>query len=86
MQSKDMHIDVVINHLRGLITYLKNYKENSFAFFSKLKLIKLYLRSTMLQNRLNELTILSIESERLELHDYKTLINNFAVQKTRKIT
>jgi len=31
MQSKDMHIDVVIDHLRGLITYLKNYRENGFA-------------------------------------------------------
>ena len=32
MQSKDMHIDVAIDHLRGLITYLKNYRENGFAF------------------------------------------------------
>nr|KYP43290.1 hypothetical protein KK1_035246 [Cajanus cajan] len=54
--------------------------------FSKLKLIKSYLRSTILQYRLNELTILSIESKMLELLDYKILINNFAVQETRKIT
>jgi len=26
-----MHIDVAINHLRGLITYLKHYRENGFA-------------------------------------------------------
>ncbi|KAL5184134.1 Zinc finger MYM-type protein 1 [Glycine soja] len=31
MQSKDMNIDVAIDHLRGLITYLKNYRENGFA-------------------------------------------------------
>jgi hypothetical protein len=31
MQSKDMHIDVAIDHLRGLITYLKNYRKNGFA-------------------------------------------------------
>ncbi|KAH1190120.1 hypothetical protein GmHk_20G057756 [Glycine max] len=31
MQSEDMHIDVTIDHLRGLITYLKNYRENGFA-------------------------------------------------------
>nr|KYP49964.1 hypothetical protein KK1_028275 [Cajanus cajan] len=203
IQFKNMHIDVVIDNLRGLITYLKNYRENDFAsalestkemaikidiepkfnerrkihrkkyfddidsneiahsaedyfridlsfedhsdidgldLFSelkllkkiltneintplkilnyikrscsfpntyiayrilltlliivataersylKLKLIKSYLRLTMLRDRLNELTILSIESEMLELLDYKTLINNFAAQKTRKIT
>ena len=31
MKSKYMHIDVTIDHLRGLITYLKNYRENGFA-------------------------------------------------------
>ena len=36
---------------------------------SKLKLLKSYMRSTMLHDRLNVLTILSIESEMLELFD-----------------
>ena len=31
LQSKDMHIDVVIDHLKGLITYLKHYRKNWFA-------------------------------------------------------
>ena len=31
LQSKDMHIDVAIYHLEGLITYLKYYRENGFA-------------------------------------------------------
>ncbi|KAL3005364.1 hypothetical protein AAZX31_08G216100 [Glycine max] len=31
LQSKDMHIDVVIDHLKALITYLKHYRENGFA-------------------------------------------------------
>lgn len=53
--------------------------------FSKLKLLKSYLRSTMLQDRLNGLAILSIESEILKLLDYKTLINDFAAQNARKI-
>ena len=53
--------------------------------FSKLKLLKSYLKSTMLQDRLNELVILSIESEVLKLFDYKTLINDFTVKKTRKL-
>ena len=52
--------------------------------FSKLKLIKSYLRSTMSQERLNGLTILSIEKKIAEL-ECKNLINNFASQKTRKI-
>ncbi|KAL2963307.1 hypothetical protein AAZX31_17G193800 [Glycine max] len=188
LQSKDMHIDVAIDYLKGLITYLKHYRENGFALalestekmviemdiepkfcekrkihrkshfdenisneithspeesfrteyflyildqsinsietrfeqflqyetifelkvlrevlreeistpievlistaeksFSKLKLLKSYLKSTMLQDRLNELTILSIESEVLELLDYKTLINDFATKKARRL-
>ena len=53
--------------------------------FSKLKLIKSYLRSTMSQERLSRLAILSIEKEMLEELKYKNLISNFASQKTRKI-
>ena len=36
--------------------------------FSKLKLIKSYLRSTMSQERLNGLAILSIENELFKIH------------------
>jgi hypothetical protein len=46
--------------------------------FSKLKLIKSYLRSTMSQERLNGLAILSIEKKMLENLEYKNLIRNFA--------
>jgi hypothetical protein len=53
--------------------------------FSKLKLIKSYLRSTMSQERLNELAILSIEKKILENLEYKNLIKNFASQKARRI-
>ena len=53
--------------------------------FSKLKLIKSYLRSIMSQERLSELAILSIENEMLTEFECKNLINNFASQKTRKI-
>ena len=51
----------------------------------KLRLIKLYLRSIMSQERLSKLAILSIEKEILEELKYKNLINNFASHKTRKI-
>ena len=46
--------------------------------FSKLKIIKSYLRSTMSQERLSELAILSIENEILEELEYKNLISQFA--------
>lgn len=49
--------------------------------FSKLKLIKSYLRSTVSQQRLNRLALLSIEKEILIEIDYNSLINNFASQK-----
>ena len=53
--------------------------------FSKLKLIKSYLRSTMSQERLSGLSILLIEKEMLTELKCKNLISNFASQKARKI-
>jgi hypothetical protein len=53
--------------------------------FSRLKLIKSHLRSTMSQKRLNRLVILSIEKKMLENLEYKNLIKNFASQKVRRI-
>ena len=46
--------------------------------FSKLKLLKNYLRSTMLQGRLNGLAICSIENAILDIIDLDTIINDFA--------
>ena len=53
--------------------------------FSKLKLIKSYLRTTMLQERLSGLAMLSIENDLLDKLEYSDLINKFASQKARKI-
>lgn len=52
--------------------------------FSKLKLIKNYLRSTMLQERLSDLTILSIESELARTVDFSQVIDSFASIKARR--
>ncbi|KAL4097879.1 hypothetical protein QTP88_022582 [Uroleucon formosanum] len=52
--------------------------------FSKLKLIKNYLRSTMSQTRLTGLSTISIEKDRAETINYDTLINDFANEKSRK--
>lgn len=53
--------------------------------FSKLKLIKTYLRSTMGQERLSGLAILSIERDIARLLSYENVIKDFAMRKARKV-
>lgn len=53
--------------------------------FSKLKLIKTYLRSTMSQTRLTSLATLSIENEIAEALDFSDVIKEFANKKARKV-
>ncbi|XP_029435922.1 zinc finger MYM-type protein 1-like [Rhinatrema bivittatum] len=53
--------------------------------FSKLSSIKNYLRSTMSEQRLNGLAILSIEHELARQLSYKDLIKDFANQKVRRL-
>lgn len=53
--------------------------------FSKLKLIKTYLRSTMSQERLSALAVLSIENQTARQVDYKDIITRFATAKTQRI-
>lgn len=50
--------------------------------FSKLKLIKTYLCSTMAQERLNALAVLSIEARKL---NFKDILTSFAKAKARKV-
>jgi len=52
--------------------------------FSKLKLIKSALRSTMGQTRLSSLALLSIESELTNSLDFTEIVNDFAAKKSRK--
>ncbi|XP_025190784.1 uncharacterized protein LOC112591242 [Melanaphis sacchari] len=53
--------------------------------FSKLKLIKTYLRSTMSQERLTNSAILSIENKITKNIDFEDVIEDFASKKSRKI-
>jgi hypothetical protein len=52
--------------------------------FSKLKMIKSYLRSTMSQERLNGLAMLSIENDFVRRLDYGSLIDTFASKNARR--
>uniref|UniRef100_A0A8C5PM21 TTF-type domain-containing protein n=1 Tax=Leptobrachium leishanense TaxID=445787 RepID=A0A8C5PM21_9ANUR len=53
--------------------------------FSKLKLIKTYLRSTMTQERLVGLATISIEHELAQTIDLKGAVSTFASKKARKV-
>lgn len=53
--------------------------------FSKLKLIKTYLRSSMLENRLSDLAILSIENDFAKSFNFTEIIQQFASTKARKV-
>lgn len=52
--------------------------------FSKLKLIKTYLRSTMTEERLNNSALISIENNIVSKLDLNEAIQNFADLKSRK--
>lgn len=53
--------------------------------FSKLKIIKNYLRNAMGQDRLNSLAIISIENEIANSIKYEDIIEDFANSKARKM-
>ena len=57
---------------------------NFTSSFSKLKLVKNDLRSTMSQDRLVDLARLSIESEIAKKISFDNVITNFALKKARK--
>ncbi|XP_050877053.1 uncharacterized protein LOC127080804 [Lathyrus oleraceus] len=52
--------------------------------FSKLKLLKNYLRSTMSQERLNELALITAKNDILETIKYEDLVNEFASKSVRR--
>lgn len=53
--------------------------------FSRLKLIKTYLRSTMGQERLNKLALMSINQEVSRKISFDDTIDDFAARKSRRV-
>lgn len=53
--------------------------------FSKLKLLKTYLRAAMSNDRLSDLGILSIERDRFSEIDKRKVLEMFAQRKARKV-
>ena len=53
--------------------------------FSKLKIIEIYLRATMMQDRLSNLALLSIEANRFKEIDKDSLIRDFANSKAQQV-
>ncbi|KAJ9539216.1 hypothetical protein OSB04_031949 [Centaurea solstitialis] len=53
--------------------------------FSKLKLLKSYLRSTMTQDRLNGLALIAIENGFLDKVDYKELVEDFVSKNVKRM-
>nr|CAH7713578.1 unnamed protein product [Callosobruchus chinensis] len=53
--------------------------------FSKLKLVRIYLTSSISETRLDDLAKISIEHELGEKLDYSDLVNDFAVARVRKM-
>ncbi len=74
----------VVTALRIFLTLPVSVASNERSF-SKLKIIKNYLRSTMGQERLSNLSILSIEHEIVKALSFDSIINDFAKKKCRKV-
>jgi len=65
------------------IILMKGVKEVEHFLISKLKLIKNNLRSTMAQERLSSLSLLSIGNQRARGIDINKVIDKFASMKSR---
>ena len=72
--------------LMELVLVLPATNSTSERGFSKMKLVKTYLRSTMTQERLNHLMILSIYKEMVDNIDLTKICNEFATANERRLT
>lgn len=84
--SSNNYIDVYPNVYVALRMFKSTAVTNCSAerSFSCLRRIKNYLRSNMTEGRLNDLSILTIESDILERVPFDTIITNFAKSKVRR--
>lgn len=80
---QDVFPDIYI--LLGMYLVLMTSNSTDERSFSRLKLLKSHLRSTMNQNPLSHLTILSLESDLLRQLSFDGIISNFAEKNTRKV-
>jgi hypothetical protein len=62
----------------------KENEKNNLLSFSKLKLLKIYLMSTMSQKMLNELATCSVEKDILVIIDLNIVLNDFASKNVRR--
>lgn len=74
----------VVTALKIFLTLPVSVASNERSF-SKLRILKNYCRSTMGQNRLSNLAILSIEHEIAKSLSYDSVIDDFATRKCRKV-
>ena len=66
-----------VGRVLKLILVMPAMNATSERSFSSLRRIKTYLRSTMTQNRLNNLLLLHVHKERTDSLDLKSIINRF---------
>ncbi|XP_065652729.1 uncharacterized protein LOC136080021 [Hydra vulgaris] len=81
-ELQETYLNLVIA-LRIILT-LPVTVANAERSFSKLKLVKTFHRSTMVDERLSSLAMLSIENEVARTLSYEGIINEFASMKTRR--
>ncbi|XP_037446138.1 uncharacterized protein LOC119315738 [Triticum dicoccoides] len=82
VRDADWYLNVSIAYRILLIVHVT--VASAERSFSKLKLLKNYLRSTMSQERLNGLAMCCIEKNMLDSIDLDTLIDDFASKNARK--
>lgn len=80
LQSVFPNMDIA---LRNFLT-LPVTNASAECSFSKLFLVKNHIRSSMLQEKLNHLTLMSLENDILQSLDFSDIIKDFSFRKSRK--
>ncbi|XP_060866247.1 uncharacterized protein LOC132941980 [Metopolophium dirhodum] len=78
------HTDEPIENVRIMLT-IPVSTASAERSFSKLKIIKNYLRNTMTQERLSALAVLSIETKIANNLNYEDILKTFSEAKSRKV-